>query len=414
VITAFAGLMYTRFVTIGFVLFALSGACKKNHGGTAGSSESSTEAPPPTPQEPIPLREHPEAGPPRANDPAREMPGAGATVRIPGGTLQLGSVPGEPGRDPSVEADGVSIELPAFDIDALPYPNDPGQPIRLGMSRDEAERACRDRNRRLCSEFEWERACKGSDNTTFPGGEAWDPVTCGRGELNLCATREGIMAMGTHVAEWTRDNIDDRGVIRGAGRDAAATQHRCAARRTSAPAAPGLELAFRCCGGDVPTVTYPREVSRRQAREEPMTAAQIAELIRQTPELERWNLREGLQLFLPAAITEVMNHGATSVQNHPEYIFTVNPVRWSPTFGEDVLIFAGKSRVGSWIAALYVLPNGRYRHASSFLLRDDPQPIAIAYGAARREVAWASCWGCGGESGAVVYNDENRVVVVQR
>jgi hypothetical protein len=368
----------------------------------------------PTVSAPIPLRARPVDAGARQGEAVRALPTAGATVRIAAGTLHIGSTPGEPGRDPAVEADLVATELSGFDIDALPYPNDPSQSIRTGTSRDEAARLCAERGRRLCSELEWERACKGRNETVFPGGALWDGATCARGELGACATAEGVFAIGTRYAEWSSDAIDARTVIRGAGRDAPAAQHRCSARRTADPGAAGLEIAFRCCGGTAPTATYPREVSRRPFREEPLSVAQMSEIVRTVPELERLRLRDGLSAFLPAAITEVMNHGATSVQAHPEYTYTVNAVRWSPTFGEEVLVMAGKSRAGSWIAALYVLPGNRYRHASSFLLRDDALPIALAYGPARREVAWATCWGCGGESGVVAYTEENRVVVVQR
>lgn len=398
---------------LAFAAIALTPACRNDR---ARADASRTEEPPPVaPTQPIPLRPRVvDAGAPRAAEPVRELPRAGATVRFEGGTHHLGSIPGEAGRDPSVEADFIDVQVASFDIDALPYPNDPEQPTRLGMTRDEAQRACAERGRRLCSELEWEHACRGRAETTFPGGSVWDANTCGRGELGACATAESVFAMGTRVAEWTRDDLEARAVIRGAGRDAPAAQHRCAARRTADPAAPGLELAFRCCGGDPPQFTYPREVSRRPFRDEPMTAAQLSELVRATPELERLNLRDGLSMFLPAAITDVLNHGATSVQSHPEYTFTVNAVRWSPVFGEEVLVVAAKSRPGSWIAAFYALPGGRYRHAASFLLRDDPLPIALAFGAARREVAWATCWGCGGESGVIAYDEENRVVIVQR
>ena len=45
-----------------------------------------------------------------------------------------------------------------------------------------------------------------------------------------------------------------------------------------------------------------------------MTAAQVSSLIASVPELERLRLRDGLAMFLPQAITEVMNHGATTVE----------------------------------------------------------------------------------------------------
>ncbi|MDB4931897.1 MAG: hypothetical protein JWM10_4381, partial [Myxococcaceae bacterium] len=336
-------------------------------------------------------------------------------VSIPAGSFALGSTPGDPGRDPSVEADLPRVQLPAFTIDALPFPNDPAQAPTSGLTREAAERACGERGRRLCSELEWERACKGPAGTIFPGGNAWGGALCTGADLGRCASSEGALAMGTRLAEWTRDDIDTRAIIRGAGATAAGPLHRCAARRTALASQAGLELAFRCCGGaPAPAVVYPREVSRRPFRDEPMTAAQVAALIASVPELERLHLRDGLAMFLPPAINEVMNHGATSVELHPEFTFTVNPVRWSPTFGEDILVLAGRSRVGSWVAALWALPDGRFRHASSFLLRGDLVPIALAFGDARREVVWSSCWNCGGEHGAVSYTDDNRVLIVQR
>jgi hypothetical protein len=312
-----------------------------------------------------------------------------------------------------VEADHVAMPSPAIDIDALPYPNDPSLPISTGMTRDQAARACAERGRRLCAEVEWERACRGPGEGTFPGGPTWSPQ-CGTGALGACATAEGVFAMGTRYAEWTLGDLDDRAVIRGAGATAPPAMHRCAARRTAIASAPGLEIAFRCCGGPPPGFQYPREVSRRPFREEPMNAAQVAQVIQSVPELERLHLREGLALFGPGAIQEVLNHGSTSAELHPEFTFTVNPVRWSPTFGEELLVFCARSGVGSWVAAVWVTGEGRYRHAGSFLLRQDPVAIALAFNDARRAVTWSTCWNCGGEHGAVTYSDENRVVITQR
>lgn len=382
----------------------------------AGSAANTVPARVDPPREPIPLRPPTaDTGPSAAGIHTRPVPGAGAVVTVPAASFALGSTPGDPGRDPAVEADLVRVQLPAFTIDALPFPNDPAQPPARGLTREAAERACGERGRRLCSELEWERACKGPGGAMYPGGNTWGGALCTEGELGRCATTEGALAMGTRLAEWTRDDIDARAIIRGAGATAAGTQHRCAARRTALPTQAGLELAFRCCGGaPAPTATYPREVSRRPFHEEPMTAAQVSAIVASVPELERLRLREGLAMFLPAAINEVMNHGATSVELHPEFTITVNPVRWSPTFGEDILVLGARSRVGSWVAALWVLPDGRYRHASSFLLQGDAVAIALAFGEARREVVWSSCWNCGGEHGAVSYTDENRVLIVQR
>jgi hypothetical protein len=302
------------------------------------------------------------------------------------------------------------MELSAMDIDTMPYPNDPAQPIVTGYTRDQAERACAARGRRLCSELEWERACRGPDEDRWPMGRAWDPA-CLQGPP--CASGYGVFSLGTAAAEWTRDDLEGRAVVRGASPTAAPTLHRCAARRTVDRATPGLDVAFRCCSGPTPTLAVPREVSRRAFLEHPLNLAQVSELIAQVPELERLHLRDGLGLFLPAAVTEVLNHGSTTAANHPEYTFTANPVRWSPTFGEELLVLVGRSRVGSWVAALWVLPDNHYRHASSFLLQGDAVSLTLAYGTTRTQVRWAACWNCGGEYGEVVYTPERRVIVVQ-
>jgi hypothetical protein len=224
--------------------------------------------------------------------------------------------------------------------------------------------------------------------------------------------------MGTRVAEWTADDIDDRAVIRGAGASAAAAMHRCAARRSAVANQPGLEIAFRCCGGPAPQLAYPREVSRPPFREEPMGVAQLAQIVATIAELAR--VRDGLAIFGPAAITEVLNHGATTAANHPEVTFTVSPVRWSPTFGEELLVFTATSNVGSFVAALWVLPGEgrtpRYRHAASFILAGDRVSMTLGYGPnTREEIQWSACWNCGGEHGVLHYaRDEARVIAVQR
>lgn len=345
---------------------------------------------------------------------------ANEVLRVPAASYHLGSNPGDPERDPNTEADGVLVQSAAFDIDALPYPNDPSQQVRTGATREEAAGLCRARGRRLCSELEWERACRGPGETPFPGADAWDAERCTNGDPARCATGYGALSMGTRYAEWTADAIDDRAAIRGAGATAPAAQHRCASRRTATPTEGGLPIAFRCCGGEAPAFTYPREAARPPYREEPITTAELARIVESVPELSR--VRDGLSTFNAAAITEVMNHGATSVAAHPELAFTVSALRWSPTFGEEILVFTGLSTVGSFIAAVWVLPPAqpggqpRYKHAASFILAGDRVAMALGYGrGTREEFQWSACWNCGGEHGVVLYDRAAaRVLIVQR
>jgi hypothetical protein len=169
----------------------------------------------------------------------------------------------------------------------------------------------------------------------------------------------------------------------------------------------------------VQSVPYPREVSRPPFREEPMTSAQVAEIMATIPELAR--VRDGFTLFSQPAINEVLNHGATTADLHPEVSFTVQPVRWSPTFGEELFVFVGLSTVGSFVAALWVLPTEdgrgtRYRHATSFILAGDRVAMTLAHSRnTREELQWSACWNCGGEHGLIHYDRENATVIaVQR
>src|SRR5687768_5000535 len=64
------------------------------------------------------------AGPPHARAPERPLR-ENEQVEIPTGGFLAGSVPGETGREPDREPREQMVELGAFRIDRLPYPNRP-------------------------------------------------------------------------------------------------------------------------------------------------------------------------------------------------------------------------------------------------------------------------------------------------
>ncbi|HMI94009.1 MAG TPA: SUMF1/EgtB/PvdO family nonheme iron enzyme, partial [Polyangiales bacterium] len=207
--------------------------------------------------------------------PAKPQPAPKAptdAIAIPAGELTLGSMPGSSGRDPALEADLVSLQLPAFEIDRLPYPNDLAQPYRTGVDRDEAVALCAQRGKRLCSELEWERACKAGNDALYPTGATLDLAACKR-EPAQCATAEGVLALGIAQREWTASSVAAglgnplrSSVVRGASTDAAPAQHRCAARAGATPDTRDADLGFRCCRGDGAEVAYPSEPARELTR----------------------------------------------------------------------------------------------------------------------------------------------------
>ena len=113
----------------------------------------------------------------------------------PAGRFFAGSIPGDEGRDPTLEPVAATYDLPAFSVDALPYPNKPGEPPKTGVTQAEATRLCAERGARLCTELEWERACKGPNGDLFSAGAAWDP-TCAK-TPEQCAHAETGSALRT-------------------------------------------------------------------------------------------------------------------------------------------------------------------------------------------------------------------------
>ena len=100
-------------------------------------------------------------------EPAAEL---GAMVRVEAGTLKAGSACAAVPRATNEELSAVPVELGAFEIDALPYPNRAGEPPLHGLTRAEAEAKCREQGKRLCSEDEWTFACEGEEATPYPYG----------------------------------------------------------------------------------------------------------------------------------------------------------------------------------------------------------------------------------------------------
>jgi hypothetical protein len=74
----------------------------------------------------------------------------------------------------------------------------------------------------------------------------------------------------------------------------------------------------------------------------------------------------------------------------------------------------GLANEDSFIVALYRLPDGRHRVASSLVLKRDRGPVILAYDrSVDTRLEWSTCWQCPGESGRITYRDDRRVVITQ-
>jgi len=342
-------------------------------------------------------------------------------VEIPAGRFFAGSLPGDEGRDPTLEPVAAPFDLPAFSIDALPYPNNPGTPPLTGVSNGQASKLCAERGARLCTELEWERACRGPMGELFSSGAAWDP-TCAQ-TPDKCVSGFGVRSMGASIEEWTSSSIEQpksngptgkstqKFAVKGAFTTSAPSAHRCAARRALEPySAAGKPVGFRCCTGGAPqgptiAAIEPQPTFRRAAIE----VARIADIFAAIPELAR--VRAGAHLFKDTEISTVTEKAKST----DGFTLTVDPILWSPVAGTEILVIAGKSRGSSWVVALHRMPENKFRLASSMIFANEAGPIVLGYqGNIKKEIAWSMCWGCPGEFGAVTYRDDHRVVIVQR
>ena len=351
--------------------------------------------------------------------PAAAPASPGARVEIPAGKLVAGSTPGDRGRDATLEPALLDVELGAFSIDRSAYPDDPGKPPLTGVTRARAGELCQQAGGRLCTELEWERACKGPEDTPFAGGAAWDPA-CARAPLG-CASGFGAVGMGAALREWTAsdvapmENVRAGGAaVRGARGDAPAWDHRCARRAAADATAPGDDLGFRCCYGAPNAALLPSPQWQQTFHKAELTEAQAAEMFATVPELK--DLGSEITYFKePDDVGPVLARGDAGVNSVPNTAFTTSPILWSPVPGEAILVVTGRAQKSSFIVAFYRLPGDRYRIGSSFILKDEKGPIVLGYNNyVRKRLSWSLCWDCRGESGFVSYREDNRVVITQK
>ena len=206
--------------------------------------------------------------PPSAN---RAAPENGAPrpgmVWIPPGTLRAGTPPSVVPRVADEEMPGVPVEMPGFYVDVLPWPNEPNAIPTTNVSREEASLLCEGKGKRLCTELEWERACKGPGSSAYEYGDTYRKDACGTGvaveqaarrptgEHAQCRSAFGVSEMHGGVFEWTssawgRGSRDPLlGVLRGGNSVAGEIVGRCANAIARSPAKKAATMGLRCCAG---------------------------------------------------------------------------------------------------------------------------------------------------------------------
>lgn len=352
----------------------------------------------------------------------QNTPIAGELVEIPGGSFRAGSLPAEPGRLPGLEPRVYDVELGPFRIDRLLFPNDPEKPPVTGVTRDEAARLCQARGARLCTELEWERACKGPESDKFGSGSTWQ-AQCARSFL-ACASGFDVLSMGMTVREWVSSNVvptdndqPRRAVVRGGAANEPEGAHRCARRMGIDPGAKSDDIGFRCCQGAPNAAVVPEpklEVTFEKTR---ITAKRLEQLLAQHPKTKR--LAKDVVFFRePDAANTVIARGPGDTKG---FSFTVSPLLYRPAAGTEYLVVAARSgKDTSFIVVYYVMGKDEYQLATSFIMENEPGPVAFAYdNYIRPRFHFSTCWGCpaasgtSSETGKLLFREPDEVVILQ-
>lgn len=405
--------MFSR-LPLGLVVALSLVGCQTGPGGDAGGADAS--APGDDKVLSAAEDERPAAAPSAQR--AKQAAAAAQRVDIPAGAFVAGSTPGDRGRDPVLEPALLAVELGAFQIDRALYPNDPAKPPLTGVPRKRANELCEAAGGRLCTELEWERACKGPAGDPYAGASAWD-ASCAA-TAAACASGFDVLGLGATVREWTASDVapiekmqPKAAAVRGARGDGVAWEHRCARRLAVDATASGDDLGFRCCYGAPNAANIPSPGWQQTYERAEVGLDELKGLVRGVPELTKY--AENLAFFNEDGAKRTVLARADAGAPPDNVTLTTAPLLWSPVPGEMLLVFTAQSGKDALVAAFHRLPDGRHRVASTMVFEGEKGPIALGFnGYVRRRLSWATCWDCPAESGNVTYRDDNRVVITQK
>jgi len=181
---------------------------------------------------------------------------------VPGGSVAVGTDQGDDLRNISDEPVG-RVELKPYCVDQYEFPNQPGKLPKVAATWIEADAQCRSAGKRLCTEEEWENACRGPQNLRFPYGAKYDPEACNTadamdnarqttvaGAFSRCKSGYGVWDLSGNAAEWTASLFDGAGAdktVKGGHSARPGFDDRCASRRKLAPGQHSINVGFRCC-----------------------------------------------------------------------------------------------------------------------------------------------------------------------
>lgn len=186
---------------------------------------------------------------------------------VSGGSFKRGKV-----RDDELakvdERPSENVMVNSFCVDEFEFPNQKGANPRVGVTLAQARELCGAEKKRLCTEDEWEKACKGPGNARFAYGNDYLQSTCNTkipqhgivpaiaasGTFSQCVSPGyGVADLSGNVAEWTETRIERRGTIqKGGAFNEPYADSRCSAVKYSDPETASASVGLRCCSSAQP------------------------------------------------------------------------------------------------------------------------------------------------------------------
>jgi len=216
----------------------------------------------------------------------------------------------------------------------------------------------------------------------------------------------------TTVAEWTASKFgtdsdeSNKPVVRGAPDGTPPGERRCARRRAQQK---NEAVGFRCCYG----------APNAQTMQEPTLGPAYKEVEILPKELTELLLKEGrtaplakdLSLFKPEAAKTVLARGPGDTMG---FTLTTHGVLWQPVRGSEFLVVAGRSAERTSVVRVYSVARHEKTLAGSFIMKNEPGPIALAYAQSiRPRMHFSGCFGCPGETGKILFRPPEEIVLLQ-